>query len=173
MAVETDPDSPTSTLVVMRHAKAESHAVTDHARPLSPRGIAQARAAGEWLAEQGLSDVHALVSSAVRTRETWRELARSIEADVQYLDGLYDAGPGEILQTLRLLDDDVTTVMVVGHNPTMQALVVELSDRSPDGERDDTAVHGFSAASVAILTHRDRWSDLDWGHCRTRAVHSP
>ena len=74
----------TRRLVVMRHSKAESTAPSDHERALASRGRADAAAAGMWLAEQGITPDAALVSDAMRTRQTWAQvagLAESAELD--------------------------------------------------------------------------------------------
>ena len=61
-------------LIVMRHAKAEPFAATDHGRRLTDRGRAGARDAGAFLRDAGPVPDYALVSSSTRTRETWDDL---------------------------------------------------------------------------------------------------
>ena len=60
----------------MRHAKAEQVGPTDHERELAAQGLADSLVAGSWLSEQGIDPQHALVSAAVRTRQTWEGVAR-------------------------------------------------------------------------------------------------
>ena len=45
----------TRRLVIMRHAKAEATAPSDHERALASRGNTDAEAAGRWLGEQGIT----------------------------------------------------------------------------------------------------------------------
>ena len=59
----------------MRHAKAEQVGPSDFERALSGRGVADAVAGGGWLAELGISPDLALVSAALRTRQTWEAVA--------------------------------------------------------------------------------------------------
>ena len=47
-----DAEAARRTVVVVRHAKAEQEAATDHARPLTERGLADAKEAGRWLGER-------------------------------------------------------------------------------------------------------------------------
>ena len=67
-------------LVILRHAKAEPFAQTDLARQLTARGRASAHDVGRHLQEAGFVPDVALVSTAVRTRETWAEVAEGCGA---------------------------------------------------------------------------------------------
>lgn len=108
-------------LVLARHAQAVDAAATDAARELSPRGRRDAEAGGRWLAEQGVEPDHALVSSAVRTAQTWEHLCAgagwSLAPDLDR--GLYEAGTDAALDLVRLVPAEVGTLVVVGHNPTI------------------------------------------------------
>src|SRR4051812_25496488 len=59
------------TLVLMRHAKAVQSGPSDLERQLTDRGVVDATEAGQWLAGRGIEPHQALVSSAVRTQQTW------------------------------------------------------------------------------------------------------
>lgn len=64
------------TLIIVRHAKAESFGNTpDLSRPLTPRGHADANAAGAWLAAHGYRPDLVICSPAKRTRQTWHGIA--------------------------------------------------------------------------------------------------
>jgi phosphohistidine phosphatase len=65
----------TRTLVLVRHAQAESWASSDVERVLTPDGAATAGVLGGWLRDQGITPDAALVSGATRTRQTWAALA--------------------------------------------------------------------------------------------------
>ncbi len=163
------------TLVVVRHAKAEADATTDHGRPLAARGVRDARAAGHWLAAElagGSGRTEALVSTASRARMTWSEIADTVSADVRMLDGLYEAGADEVVGMLALLDKDVQTAIVVGHNPTLQTVVFNLATR--DGADYETmSERGFPTAAVAVLDVPVAWHDLAPETCPVRAFHVP
>ena len=66
-----------------------------------------------------------LCSTARRARQTLGELA--LASEVRYEDGLYGAGPVELLARLRCLPDDVGSLMLVSHNPGLQELAVSLA----------------------------------------------
>ena len=75
-------------LVVIRHAKAEPVASSDHARRLTDRGRQDAAEAGRWARAAGFLPDHALVSTAARAHETWTAFATAADADlVPDLDG--------------------------------------------------------------------------------------
>ena len=74
-------------LILMRHAQAEASAPSggDEARPLSAAGRAEALLMGRALAERGLKPDLALVSTAVRTRQTWEQMHDAF-GDVEHHD---------------------------------------------------------------------------------------
>ena len=82
-------------LIVMRHAKAEPFAPSDHARTLTDKGLASARDAGAHLRDTGVKPEYAVVSSAVRTRQTWDavvEMAGITDCEVSFDDAVFTGG---------------------------------------------------------------------------------
>jgi len=67
-----------------------------------------------------------LCSSARRTCETATllELPPSVEIAVEH--DLYLADPDTVLHRIRAVDDRAATVMVIGHNPTMHEVALDL-----------------------------------------------
>lgn len=163
-------------LVIMRHAKAEATAPSDHERVLAPRGRADAETAGRWLRAQGIVPDLALVSDAVRTRQTWAAVAEGASWDqsaVDFSEGLYAAGSDSAFDLVRETDPAVTSLVVIGHNPTM-ASVAELID---DGEGDPDATtgmvtRGFPTSALAVFTVDVPWADLGPGTGRLVAFHA-
>jgi phosphohistidine phosphatase len=161
------------TIVVMRHAKAEQVGDTDRERALAARGRDDAASAGAWLAARGVRPDVALVSAATRTQQTWAAVTDGASWDLEpSLDeGLYSAGPDTVLDLLRALPESATSVLVVGHNPTMAHVATTLDD----GEGDPAAVtelaSGFPTCSLAVFSYSGPWSDLDLGAARLDAFH--
>jgi phosphohistidine phosphatase len=157
----------------MRHAKAEPGGETDALRELAQRGWDDAGAAGRWLAAAGLVPDAALVSSARRTTSTWLALAEggSFEAEATYSDSLYAAGPETALDLLRETSEDVTTLVVVGHNPTMAYLAQLLDDGTGDEQAGRRMATGFPTCALAVFAVRGRWADLDLASARLVAFH--
>jgi phosphohistidine phosphatase len=162
------PAPQARTLVVVRHAKAEAAAATDAGRPLSEVGLKQARETAAWLGEElgGTTpeDTTALVSSAVRTRQTWDEIAREVPATVRVLNGLYAAATAELLSTVQMVEPDVRTVVLVGHNPAVHELVAHLGGASAAGS-------SMPPSTAVVLDVSCAWHDLDTGCATVRSRH--
>lgn len=112
-------------LILMRHAQAEASSPSggDEARPLSAVGRGEALLMGRALAERGLKPDLALVSSAVRTRQTWEQMHDALgDVDVREEPRLYNA-PAEILR--RFVEDSeeqAGCLLVLAHNPGVHVL---------------------------------------------------
>jgi phosphohistidine phosphatase len=161
------------TIIVMRHAKAEQTGATDFERRLSERGHGDARAAGAWLAARGVEPELALVSAAARTQETWESLAEGAgwNLDPELVEGLYSAGTQTALDLVREVDKGITSVMVVGHNPTMASLAAILDDGVGDEEAGNEMALGFPTSAVAVFSYDGDWDDLDEASASVVAFH--
>ena len=159
----------------MRHAKAEPYAETDADRELTRRGHDDAAEVGRFLADLGIRPDFALVSSALRTRQTWEHVAESTgsAADEDVSEDVYAASAEEILATLRALPEEAVTAMYVGHNPAAGSLAYALDD----GEGDPAVVRdllgGFPPAAVAVYDVPGPWSELIEGGARLTHFHAP
>jgi phosphohistidine phosphatase len=164
------------TLVVVRHAKAEPYAETDHARRLTDRGRGDAADAGGFLASAGIRPTHALVSDATRTRETWAELRASWGEDLGEVEeevspSFYSGSAEEVLAEIRLLPAEATSVVFVGHNPTAAHLARLLLDGDSDPDVMRGLLEGFPPAAVAVLDVPGPWSELTEGGARLTRFH--
>ena len=158
----------------MRHGKAEAFAPEDHHRRLTERGVREAHGAGRWLEEQGLVPTHALVSSAMRARETWESLAAATGTAVAPLveDAIYTAGPENVMDILRATPEDAEVVLCVGHNPTAASLAHLLDDGDPDPDAFRTMTAGFPPAAMAVLDVHVPWAELDAATARLVGFYS-
>lgn len=135
-------------LILLRHAHAEpgNAGLTDFDRPLSPQGLAEAEAAGRWLAEHGLVPDRVLSSPARRSRETLEAVLAAIGYVEQRLeDEIYEATPGTLLD-LADRHREVERLMMVGHNPGFERMAALLHS----GQSGD--FRGMPPASVAVLS---------------------
>lgn len=115
-------------LVLVRHAKAESgEEGADHDRRLTSRGERDAEATAGWVGGQVGSVDHVWVSSARRAQQTWRALERALPepGEVVVDRALYLAGGRDVLEHLAAEDRGVS--VLVGHNPTMEQVVMALT----------------------------------------------
>ncbi|WP_374469856.1 histidine phosphatase family protein [Phenylobacterium sp.] len=116
-------------LILFRHGKAEPDSASgdDFDRRLAPRGVSESAAMGETLADLGMKPDLALVSSAARTRETWAAAEPAFAgAEVRFENELYLADAGFVRQAAEKAGRECRTVLVVGHNPGLQELAVDL-----------------------------------------------
>ena len=160
------------TLVLMRHAKSDYPAgVADHDRPLADRGIREAALAGEWLRANAPHIDAVLCSSAVRTRQTLERTA--VSAPVSYLDRLYGAGPGDVLDEINKVGDDVTTLLVVGHEPTTSHLTLGLAGPGSDREAAEQVARKYPTSAIAVLQVNGPWAGLQLSGAELAAFHIP
>jgi phosphohistidine phosphatase len=118
-------------LWLLRHAKSswDEPGVDDRDRVLSPRGERDADRIGSYLAAEGVRPALVLCSPAVRTRQTLtRVLAgNDQEPEVRFDPSLYAATAAELLDAVREAPAAVSPVLLVGHNPAIQALARSLA----------------------------------------------
>lgn len=149
-------------LILLRHGEAERDAPSgdDFDRRLAARGISDCAAMGETLAELGFKPDLALVSAAARTRDTWEAVGRAFpEAEARIEDSLYLAEPERVRGLAETAGAACGTVMVVGHNPGLQDLTVQmLQEGGAPAELVARARNGFptSAAAVFLFDHAGR-----------------
>jgi len=116
-------------LILFRHGKAENESASgdDFDRPLAGRGVRESAEMAESLARLGLSPDLVLVSPSLRTRETWAAAEAAFPEAAARLDAdLYHADAGAIRRAAERAGDGYRAVMVVGHNPGLQELAVDL-----------------------------------------------
>ncbi|MGY1502489.1 SixA phosphatase family protein [Streptomyces sp. QTS52] len=167
---------PLRRLVVLRHAKsAWPTGVDDHDRPLGPRGLRDAPAAGQALAEADCLPELVLCSTAERARRTW-ELAAAewgTPPPVRHDPRLYGADVPELLAVVREVPPAVGTLLLVGHNPGLEELVLELAGDALDDAL-DTVRTKFPTSAIAVLAwHGDGWQDLAPGTALLTALLVP
>jgi len=137
-------------LLLMRHGKAASpHGVQDHDRPLAEAGHREAADAGAWIAEHVGAVDAVLCSTARRTRETLA--ATGIDAPASFLDQIYEAWTGDLLDAVRSADPAVETLLLVGHSPGTPHLTAQLAGDDSDPALVRRVRSGFPTATVAVL----------------------
>src|SRR5271165_369583 len=161
------------TLLLMRHAKSAYPAgVTDHGRPLSPRGIREARLAGDWLRSHAPRIDAVLCSTATRARETLSHTG--LDAPVTFCERLYDAVPGTVIDAINHVDDDVSTLLVIGHEPAIGQVSLGLASAEASNK---TASHQistkFPTSAIAVLRTGEAWQRLEPGSAALVGFHVP
>jgi phosphohistidine phosphatase len=138
--------------------------VADHDRPLTGRGRRDALAAGRWLADSGARPDLTVCSTAARARETWALAAVELGEPVptSYERSVYEADLDDLLGVVRDTPKDVGTLLLVGHNPGLQDLVLALAGE----DRDDALIAArsdFGTCAIAVLSLPVHWRDAAEG----------
>jgi phosphohistidine phosphatase len=121
-------------LILMRHAKAEqgNFETTDFDRKLADKGKIDANSAAKAL-KTHLHKIDLIItSSSKRTAKTSKIVAENFDIDkkeIVFVDELYEAETNAYIHVIRNLSDlDASTVLLVGHNPTIGAMAAIMSD---------------------------------------------
>ncbi|HEY7667893.1 MAG TPA: histidine phosphatase family protein [Actinomycetota bacterium] len=156
-------------LWLLRHAKSswDDPGLPDIERPLAPRGARAAERIARYVRAEGVRPELVLCSPAARARGTLEIVLPSLGApSVSVEPELYTFDPEPLVERIRQVPDDVASLMLVGHNPAMQALAVwlarggdrlaELAAKYPTGALAelelDAATWTATAAGGAVLT---------------------
>jgi phosphohistidine phosphatase len=155
------------TLSLLRHAKSswDSPGVDDFDRPLASRGEAAAPRMGAFMARHKIAPELILCSPAVRARQTLDLVLPELPGTptVAYEEALYLAAPKVLIERVRKIDAKVTHVMIVGHDPGMQALAVDLAGTG-DPKLLEALARKFPTAGLAVIGFKVRdWSKVGPG----------
>lgn len=149
-------------LHLLRHAKSswELAGQLDHARGLTPRGRDDIELISKQLKSSGVSPDLIICSSARRTAETLAGLDASIvkDAKVKITDDAYQASTSDLLELLRAVKPKHDSVMLIGHNPSIHDLAVDLAS---GGEELEKLAAKFPTAALAEFKFDGDWSELD------------
>lgn len=143
------------TIAILRHAKSvpADPQLDDFERTLNDRGRENARLVGRELKRRGKRFDLVLASAAVRVRETLDCLAEGYgeSLDARFDSELYETSVDQLIERIQDVPDDAPALLIVGHNPVLQRLVVELTDDDPQGRR-RRIVDDFPTCAVAFVT---------------------
>jgi phosphohistidine phosphatase len=157
-------------LLVLRHGQAldPPPGGDDIDRPLSAAGREAAATLGPVV--QGLGPDFVLCSTALRARQTLDALELDglpgTVVDVAYEAGLYGAEAEELLEQVREIDHDISVALLVGHNPGVHNLVIELAGGA--------SVPRFKPATLAVLDlDVEQWWAVGPGSGSIVSLHVP
>ena len=157
-------------LHLLRHAKSswDDHGLADHDRPLAPRGRHAAARIGRHLREAGVAPALILCSSARRAQETLALLELAAPVDIER--ELYGASTRELLERMRRVPAELPSLLVIGHNPELESLALELAAEGPLR----TQLYAkFPTGALATLEFDGRWSTLGFGAATLAAFVRP
>ncbi|MCB5362974.1 histidine phosphatase family protein [Pusillimonas sp. CC-YST705] len=152
-------------LCLLRHAQAALvPGLPDHDRPLTESGETAALRVGDWLAEAQLLPDIAIVSTARRTRATWDGVQKRLSAFVPavFEKRIYESTPENILESIQYTAEAHHCVLVVGHNPGLHQLALDLIEQG-DSNSLARLNQEFTPGSLVIIDFPalPAWEQLD------------
>jgi phosphohistidine phosphatase len=156
-------------LILIRHAKSARPAgIADHERPLAPRGREDARRMGAYLAREMLLPALALVSTSVRTRQTFDLLVQELGVvpSLRFDRRVYDAPADRLATVIAETPGEYRELLLIGHNPGLADLAHRLAGH---GDRYALARMRtkFPTCALAVLDlAEDDWRGLADGSAR-------
>ena len=152
-------------LTVLRHAKSswDDPELDDFNRPLNERGWKAARRIGREMTSRGLRFDVVLASMAARVRETIDGIQEKYDfgAPINFERQIYEASEGTLLELVRAIPDAVGSALLIGHNPGLERLIVELTRNDERGLRDRIAGKFPTAGLAMIKLPAERWRDVE------------
>src|SRR5918911_4325870 len=122
------------TLLILRHAKAvpKDHDSSDHDRSLDSVGKDDALRIGEMIRDKGMVPCVIISSTALRAKATGELVAKGCkyEGDLVLDHSLYEAKPKDYLDIIERISDRYSSVLIIGHNPTIEETIQMLTDSS-------------------------------------------
>ncbi len=155
-------------LLLLRHGKSDWNThKTDFYRPLKKRGRINAKQMGKWLIYKDLLPEIIISSPATRAMKTAELACKAMGCSAQIIKAeasLYLAGEADFLHILANIPEQLRRVMLVGHNPGLEDLLLHLVPTIPvpaDGKL-------FPTASIAYLQLNSNWTSLSGSYFTQR-----
>ena len=158
------------TLLVLRHAKTQSDAPAgDHARELTERGHRDAAAMGTYIYNRTGTPDAIITSDATRARQTAEIVATAVDfaAPLTVEPRIYAAGLDTLLSALRRIPDEVSSAIIIGHNPGFEELAEALAGQH------DPGIHLPTSGLALFEFDVEGWDAVRAGTGRLREVATP
>lgn len=156
------------TLYILRHAKSSwtEANLSDFERPLNERGIKTAPFMGELMRKKNFQPDLILSSPAQRAKQTalLAKKAGRFEAQIRYDERIYEASPLRLIEIVSEVENEIESVLLIGHNPGFEGLVKFLTGES----------QSIPTAALAVVDlMADDWQSLHPECCALRALIRP
>lgn len=156
-------------LILIRHAKSswEDPLLDDHERPLNDRGHRDAPQMAQRLKEKEVIADLIISSTAVRAKATAYITAERLDfpkEEILIRKDLYHTSENEMLKVLTRLPDTLNTVLLIGHNPGLNDLIIRLGGKIKDLP---------TAGQFAFSFDTSKWSEIDAENSKVWFVDHP
>jgi phosphohistidine phosphatase len=159
-------------LLLLRHAKSAWPDVPDHERPLARRGVRDGPVMGCWLRTNGHVPSQVLCSTARRASETWQlvQAELGVAPPVTFTDDVYQGSAIRLLDLIRQTGA-AGTLLVIGHDPALPQLAIELADtpaaallgnvnKAGSPAMADRMRSKFPTAAIAVVEFTGSWDQI-------------
>lgn len=158
------------TLYIVRHAKSswDHQGLADHERPILEKGKNRTKLVGDYLVENNLKIDLIISSHAVRARQTASIIADILdypEDNIQISSAIYHGDIDSLFNQLFELPNDVTSVMLFGHNPTFTTFANYFLHKKIDWLP--------TSAIVCIEFDADKWENIMNAQKKAKFVITP
>jgi len=152
-------------LLLLRHAKSawDTGAPTDFERPLASRGERDAPVMGSWMKKQGMVPTVVVSSPAMRAKQTAEAACERMgvkKKKIVWDERLYAASASQLLAVLEDYKKKPASLMLVGHNPGLEDLLIYLLGNKLEAPPDGKMLPTAAAASIELA---DNWEQLAEG----------
>lgn len=157
-------------LFLVRHAKSSwsNHELRDFERPLNKRGNRDAPFMGKLIKEKGIRPDLLISSPAKRALTTAQYFAEKLNyanEDIVEEDDLYEGGSRDIKKVVSEQDENISSIMLFGHNPGLTDFCNHISDRQIDNIP--------TSAVVSLILKTDKWNDISKATCKLEFFEYP
>ena len=149
-------------LLLLRHAKSDwPDGYDDSMRPLAERGHLDAPEMGKAIARANIVPGLALISTSLRTRQTWEFVAPQLGKEVPMREepGLYGASEKTLLDFAHRMPDEIETLLLCAHNPGLERLARSFA-KSGDADAIRRVEKKYPTCGLAVIELPvNRWKD--------------
>ena len=149
-------------LSFIRHAKSDwaSPLLADHDRRLAERGQKASAIMKDFFGTANKNFDIVLSSTALRAVETIEIIKPSIiDTEILYKKDLYTFDDQIMLDFISKINDNISSVLIVGHNPAIQETVLRLAESDQKSNLLSRVEHKYPTAAFCTLTSSiDKWT---------------
>ena len=158
----------TKKIIIIRHAKSSwtDFSLSDFDRTLDDRGLKDAPVMANRLKEAGHIPNKIITSSAVRAKNTAAYFANALSINKEETRLLYHGEPEDYLEQIQLLDETISCIALVGHNPG----ITHIANLIKPGVTDNIPTCGII---IAEMDGKIKWNDTDWGKLKLLNIMAP
>ena len=151
-------------LYIIRHAKAEASTsqINDHNRKLTNKGIERAKNLNNWLKNKTPNIEGLFTSSSIRTLQTTDIICNGMIPPIKKIvdKKLYAASEENLIDYISYLDENLTTIGIVGHQPSLQELALTLVGSYAEGYEKVLNNNFSTSNAILILLNIKRWDQI-------------